>query len=246
MSFNDNEKGWFVYHGNALGFGGHLKRPECACLGTHAMAIVPPSGGESYSIVKNFNYKGIVSFDEASAYATGNESRDARNMLATVTIKNFNFLGYIHADLIVARISSVHEKKRQKFGEVSEARLSLQGSRVDGLTVGGTSHDVRLDTSRFDKCETFDDVANEFPDGSQKYMGDQSPSIVRGSLAGAADAVMDEDAGDVFGRIYLAEFIAQRGHVRLNMLRFELGSPVEGGATVASGEGNGTEMPPRP
>jgi hypothetical protein len=255
VSFNDERRGFFVYHGNVLGFGGYIRRPECRSLGTHAVAIVPPSGGESYSRVKNFNYKGIVTFDEASAYATGNESDDAYNMLATVTIKNFNYFGYIHADLIVARVSSVHKKltpeeiaDKSREDVLNEARLSLQGTMMQGLTVGGKDHNIGFDTSRFDRCERYEHIVEAFPKGCHKYKGDSDklPSVVRTSLAANASAVIEHDFGDVFGKIYVGELIVQRGHVRINMLRFELGSPVDGGGSAGSGEGNGTEMPPPP
>lgn len=43
-----------------------------------------------------------------------------------------------------------------------------------------------------------------------------------------------------FGYIHLAEVVLSHGTRRLNMLTFELGSPIKGRAVVASSDGNGT------
>jgi hypothetical protein len=47
-----------------------------------------------------------------------------------------------------------------------------------------------------------------------------------------------------FGRIFLGEFLIERYARRLTMLRLELGSPVQGVITVASGQGNGSPWRP--
>lgn len=46
-----------------------------------------------------------------------------------------------------------------------------------------------------------------------------------------------------FGRIYVAEYFIQKKTRRLSMLRFSLGSPVEGDLSTAELEGNGVPIP---
>src|SRR6202012_644573 len=72
----------FAYHAQALGLSASLTRPCCENIPALAMASLSMNGGESYSTVRNYDWKGLVSFDEASAYATGSMDHGAYNTLS--------------------------------------------------------------------------------------------------------------------------------------------------------------------
>ena len=46
-----------------------------------------------------------------------------------------------------------------------------------------------------------------------------------------------------FGKVYFGEVIMKNGLRHVTMLRFELGSPLGGSCTMASGSGNGSTWP---
>ncbi|HYM61982.1 MAG TPA: hypothetical protein VEZ11_13950 [Thermoanaerobaculia bacterium] len=60
-----------------------------------------------------------------------------------------------------------------------------------------------------------------------------------GKLAAFGNVIVVPD----FGKIFLGELFIYQGRRRLNMLRLELGSPLDGDITVSSGESNGTPFP---
>src|ERR1043166_4264818 len=107
----------FAYHGHAVGLSGSFTKPSCEIIPSLAMAALSATGGESYSTVRDYNWKGLISFDEASAYATGSsepgKDKDGKdcivfNTLSKVTLKNLNVANMVHAGLVVARVSSKH------------------------------------------------------------------------------------------------------------------------------------------
>jgi hypothetical protein len=244
MSIQPN-RGSYLYHGSAFGFGAQFTHPTKSTIPTQAVAIVPPSGGESFACVKDYDYNCIVTFDEATAYAAGTEDPDgSHNTLASVTIRNFNFLNMVHAELIVMRITTKHPPSRGKAGDpLPEAEISFRGSHVQGLYVGGARPALNFDTALFDECVTFDRLRARTDDKrcfSHVKGGD--PTVIHTSLTGNPDPIEIPD----FGRIFIGEVIAQRGYRRVNMLRFDLGCSVGGSGTAGGGEGNGTDIPPAP
>src|SRR5260370_18143292 len=98
----------FAFNASAIAFGGRIQQPSCSVIPSQASVALAPSGGEVYETVRNFDYKGIITFDEASAYVAGSEHGDIRNTLASVTIKNLKRLNPLPADLLTSRITSSH------------------------------------------------------------------------------------------------------------------------------------------
>jgi hypothetical protein len=121
----------FAFNASALAFGGRIQQPSCDVIPSQASVSLAPSGGEGYQTVRNFDYKGIITFDEASVYVAGSEHGDIRNTLASVTIKNLNVLNLLHADLLSSRITSRHV-----LGE-DEGEITLHGTSAENLRIGG-------------------------------------------------------------------------------------------------------------
>jgi hypothetical protein len=121
----------FAFNASAVAFGGRIQQPSCCVIPSQASVALAPSGGEGYETVRNFDYKGIITFDEASVYVAGSEHGDIRNTLASVTIKNLNVLNLLHADLLSSRITSRHV-----LGE-AEGEITLHGTSVENLRIGG-------------------------------------------------------------------------------------------------------------
>jgi len=121
----------FAFNASAVAFGGRIQQPSSTIIPSQASVALAPTGGEGYETVRNFDYKGIITFDEASVYVTGSEHGDIRNTLASVTIKNLNVLNLLHADLLSSRITSRHV-----LGE-DEGEITFHGTSAENLRIGG-------------------------------------------------------------------------------------------------------------
>jgi hypothetical protein len=121
----------FAFNASALAFGGRIQQPSSSVIPSQASVALAPSGGEGYQTVRNFDYKGIITFDEASVYVAGSENGDIRNTLASVTIRNLNVLNLLHVDLLSSRITSRHA-----LGE-EEGEITFHGTSAENLRVGG-------------------------------------------------------------------------------------------------------------
>lgn len=150
----------FAYHGNAMAFGARIERPVTDVIPSQASVVLAPCGGEGSATVKNFNYKGIISFDEAHSYVAGS-SKTFRNddgketteysTLATVSMRNLNVGNMFHAEWVVARVSTRHEGLGDTEGEIT-----FDGSLMEGVRIAGYRGDVTLDTSLFARYPTYE------------------------------------------------------------------------------------------
>ncbi|MEA2417398.1 MAG: hypothetical protein QOI58_4055 [Thermoanaerobaculia bacterium] len=129
----------FAFNASALAFGGRIQQPSCSVIPSQGSVFLAPSGGEGYETIRNFDYKGIITFDEASVYVAGSEHGNIRNTLASVTIKNLNVLNLFHAESLSSRVSSRHV-----MGE-DEGEITFQGTSIENLRIGGRQVTVKLD-----------------------------------------------------------------------------------------------------
>jgi hypothetical protein len=154
----------FVYHANALAFGGVMNKPCCEVIQSQASVVLSPSGGEGSQTVRNFNYKGIITFDEASAYVGGSQKGRFRNSVATVMIRNLNLLNMVHVELLCARVTSEHlaVDEQEQSGCVGEPEFTFEGSIIDNLRIAGRKVDVTLDHSVFSRYPTHSGFVQAF------------------------------------------------------------------------------------
>ena len=249
----------FAYHGQAVGFAASLTKPSCEIIPSLATASLSITGGESYSTVRDYNWKGLITFDEASAYATGSsepgKDKDGKdcivfNTLSTVTLKNLNVANMVHAGLVVARVSSKHvapipdrnEKPEIRMKRPApESQITFRGSMIENLIIAGHRVPVELD-EKFDDFPTYEKLAanlkNMRPTG--QMWADPNGDVVSCSLAKRVGGKEEfKYAVPGFGTIYVAQVIAKTSYRRISMLRFELGCPIGGSGEAAGGETNG-------
>lgn len=231
----------FAYHAQSIGFSASLTKPCCENIPSLGSASLSSTGGESYSTVRDYNWKGLISFDEASAYATGSTDHDTYNTLSTVTVKNLNIANMVHADLVVARVTSKHVP-----GE-AEGQVTFTGSMIKGLVVGGRSTDIVIDEQPFADQPTYAGFAAKLAEYRREdhCFIDEKRQLISCSLA---TQVGEKDGFTIsipeFGTIYVAQVIIKPSYRRISMLRLQLGCPIGGTAEVAGGETNGVEYYP--
>lgn len=233
----------FAYHAQAIGFSASLFKPASETVPGQASVSLSQTGGESYSTVRNFDWKGIFRFDEAAAYVTGSEDHDSYNTLATVTVRGLNIANMVTADLIIARVSSRHD--RDANGSISsEGHITLEGSAYQNLRVAGRQVTARLATPgcsnvTFAQALSFAREQRGFVNGATTTA---SCSIAMGATAEDLKVEHGKIVVPEFGTIYLAGVVFKPSYRRISMLRVELGCPLGGGVEVCGGEGNGTEI----
>jgi len=298
----------FVYHANALAFGGVIRNPCCDVLPSIASVVLSPSGGEGSETIRNFNYKGIISFDEASVYVGGSQRGEYRNTISTVSIRNLNILNMVHVELLVGRVTSEHHFDPDKpfdpaNPENEEPQFTFEGSQLENLKIGGKRVDVKLDHSVFSRYATHSAFVEAFkgPAADEdtllgntaaaatangklvdryakrfcwqaNHCGAGAPAskdnVIRCSLLEGIDVPdTDENLHDNktrrekdrvqpvrrngyivriadFGTVAIGEVVLKPHQRTVNMLRFALGSPIDGEFTAGSGTTNGTDMYP--
>ena len=139
----------FAFNASAVAFGARFEQPDNTIIPSQASAALAPTGGEGYQTVSNFNYKGIITFDEASVYVSGSTHGTVRNTLASVTIKNLNVLNLLHVDLLSSRITSRHE-----LGE-DEGEITVHGSSADNLRIAGKPVKVNFNHDFYARYSTY-------------------------------------------------------------------------------------------
>jgi len=138
----------FAYNASAVALGGNIVLPAQTIIPSQASASLVPTGGEGRETVRNFDYNGIVTFDEASVYVTGSRNGDVYNTLSTVSIRNLNVLNVLHVDFMVGSITSRHEKG------ADEGEITFQGTSVDNLRIAGRRVDPRFNHSLYARYPT--------------------------------------------------------------------------------------------
>jgi len=177
----------FVYHANALAFGGVLRNPCCEVLPSTCSAVLSPSGGEGSETIRNYNYKGIISFDEASVYVGGSQRGRYRNTISTVSIRNLNILNMVHVELLVGRVTSEHlaaDTGRQS--ECEEPQFTFEGSLLENVRIGGRPIGVKLDHSIFSRYATYSSFVDAFgkpASADDEMLGKERTADASGTLA---------------------------------------------------------------
>jgi hypothetical protein len=230
-----------------MGLAASLTKPCCEIIPGQAATSLSQTGGESYSVVKDFNWKGLITFDEASSYVTGSKEEEdgTHNTLATSTIRNLNVANMVQADLVVARITSKHEQGKP------EGEITFAGSMIRNLTIAGEAVNVVLDPTPFSQHPTFSDFVNHCRENSgtanaQVREDTATASLVSGEVGCKAGSTLNGYVVAIpeFGKIYVAQVLMRRGYRLLSMLRFELGCPLAGSLEACGGGTNGGDYFP--
>ncbi len=251
-------EGSYLFRGSAYALAARFTDPKYV-IPTQAGVVLGASGGKSSVSVKKFtrsvNREGPISFSEAAASVEGEERADgSHHAVATVTIRNLNFLNVVKTDLIFLQIISRHPPApaRRDPNKIPEGSVTFDNSRFEGLKIAGKSVDINL-SKIVSEHPTYYDYTHIQQQRGKRYlwMPDDCDGLIVTSLVEKLDVKGEGITveGHIvtvrdFGKIHVAEVIIERGNRRLHMLRFELGSPQVGDAVAGGGEGNGGEIPP--
>lgn len=253
-----------TYHYNAHGsaLSGHIQRPFDEIIEVQAGMSLPSSGGYGAVSVEKFRFKEIISFDRASTQVSGSKKKEdnSHTTLVSTVVEGLNILGVVTADRVIARLASHHPPGEE------EARITLLGSHFENLRIAGCPVTVDLDHGTFHRMDTFIAVINEFKTNAEfrtmaadpihtgKPQKEPDPcgvlycSLVKSIKTTCPGITTNKHIIEVpqFGKIFVAEVLAEHGTRSLSMLRLELGSPTGGPLSVCNVLGNGQPLPPVP
>lgn len=248
---------FYDVHGSALS--GQITSPFQHFIEVQAGASLPTIGGYGSSRASDFRFKEIASFKSAYTQVSGtyDEKRGSYNALATSTVEGLNILDVVTADRVVARASSAW-----KPGE-EESRIVSVGSQFDNLRIAGGRIEVEFSADVLVKLNTSAALRKEFETNPEfrriaedplQTGQSQKPSDKTGvflcslikDIKGIPPGI--EHRGNVlhvpqFGRVFLAEVVAEPGRRTLTMLRLELGCAVTGSGAVTTAVIGGPHWP---
>lgn len=230
------------YSAHGHGLSAQFHRPIEHVIEVQAGTSLPSIGGVGSSRVNDFRFQQFVSFKSAHSHVSGSRNREdgTHTTLVTATVEGLNVLDVVTADRIVGRLSCAYNPAEDK-----EPQVLLLGSKFENLQISCCPVDPGLDHELFLRLASFEAIRKEFEnsDDFRKIARDPSQSgksrkppephgVVICSLVKnmkTCPGVTRE--GHVltvpqFGRIFLAEVVAEHSKRTLTMLRLELGSPV--------------------
>jgi hypothetical protein len=257
----DKVKRVFHFHANGHALSGSFTRPISKIIEAQAPAVLPTIGGYGNARIESFRLDQYVQFRAGYSHVAGSkhqkENKEIHSTLVTSTVEGLNFLDVVTADRVVSRISAYH------ILSDDEAHYTFVGSAVENLKIGGHPVEIELNDQLFANLDTLEKVKKElerdkefkkmaedpFHSGNRTKLedghGEILCSLVKNIKTTAPGVTIEGHALVIpdFGRVYVAETLIGSSKRTLTMLRFELGSPVEGNAVVAQIIGNGTPWP---
>jgi hypothetical protein len=243
----------FRYHAETTGLTGRITLPFDQTIPPQASVTLPEAGGFVHAKVDNFNFRDIILFDRAVAFAAGSFSvkEDAFDATAAGTLEGLNILNVITADRVTARIASSHPKSG------AEPRITPTGSSFENLRIAGYKVEVDLAPDLFCEFDTASGLkaAAEAGAGDKDAAGGVKPLILETLASGEMSCTLVRSIrglgkeitvrGNViripgFGVIRLAQIFVSPHKRRVSMLQFDLGSTPDGAGQAGGAEGNGT------
>ncbi len=257
----DKIKRVFHYHADGLALSGSFTRPVSRFIEVQAPTSLPTIGGYANARVENFRLDHHVQFKAGYSHVAGSkqqkDDKEFHTTLVTATVEGLNLLDVVTADRVVVRLAGYHVLPED------DSHFSFVGSTIENLKIGGHPVEIEHNDKLFAHLDTFDKVKKELEtDKEFKKMAEDpfhtgTPTKVsegHGEILCTLVKQIKTSAPGVsvvghalvipnFGRVYLAEALLSSCKRTLTMLRFELGSPVEGLGVVAEGKINGQTWP---
>src|SRR5262249_4360810 len=163
----------FVYHSNAVAFGGRIKRPSCEIIDAMGSAVLPFGGGRAEARVENFRWRD-VSYRSSHTVVVGSESQredgvTIQNSLASTTIEGLNIMGVVTADLVVGRLASEYPS------DTEELPILPVGSYFVNLRVAGVPVELTPHAPLF-QCATLAEIEKGYQGMDTPFVGPDGPA----------------------------------------------------------------------
>lgn len=249
----------FHYHACAHAFSAQFTRPFHHQIDIQAQSALPVVGGHGHARVESFEFRDFISFKKGYSHVSGGHQAgdDSNNTLSTAAVEGLNMFDVLTADRVVSRLYSKHP-----VGS-TEGNITWIGSKFENLRVAGFPVHIELNVALFHDLLTYEAAEKAFTKGGEfrKIAEDPlntgnalKPAQVNGVFLCSIVKEIKVDGPGVkvkghsiyvpgFGTAYLGELIIKPGEKTLTMLRFELGSSVDGTGTAGGTKSNGRPWP---
>jgi hypothetical protein len=251
----------FHYHAHGLALSGSFTRPISRFIEVQAPTALPTIGGHGNARVENFHLDHHIHFKAGYSHVAGSkqqkDEQEFHTTLVAAVVEGLNFLDVLTADRVVLRLAGQHVYPDD------ESQFSFLGSTFENLKICGHPVEIELNDRLFAHLDTFAKVKKEletdkefkkiaedpFRSGTPTKLREGNEvihcSLVKKIKTNAPGVTVDGHTLVIpaFGRIYFAEALLGLNKRTLTMLRFELGSPVEGTSVVSQASINGTHFP---
>jgi hypothetical protein len=237
------------YRLDASALSGFVTEPFQRSIPTLAPTTLPQAGGFATARAGAFNLDEVVSASSAYTLVTARRSRDGSTLaLATAVIEDLNILEIVTARRIVAQITvTLPEGDKPR-------RISLAGSRFEGLCVAGHEGVARLSRALLPiDSGTSDSSGSELPLLWQGLLDEQVKSKDPRSLVERFEGPEGKLWGGHiikipgYGEIILGQLDVTHESVQLISIRAVLGCQVTGVVTgptpmISGGGGSGGDQ----
>lgn len=240
----------FHFHADGHALSGEFTRPFKHLIDAQASTSLPTIGGQSRALVEDFKVQEHISFRKGYSNVSGSKRAEGIfDTHATAVVEQLNILDVVTVDKVVARLSSEHQ-----VGE-REGHIIAVGSKFENLRIAGYEVKIELYHDLFLKNKKFEDLRKhcEKDKDARQIVIAKSDGVVLCSLVKSIETKAPgvEIRGNAiivphFGKIFVAEVLAEHGTRTLTMMRLELGSPHVANLTVSESRTNGQPMPPLP
>jgi hypothetical protein len=249
----------FIYNAHGHALSGHIQRPFDQIIEVQAGTSLPTIGGHGSARMDNYQLRQFISFKSGYSHVSGsqNEKDGSYTTLVSSTVEGLNILDVVTADRVVARLSCHYIMPND------EPSIIALGSKFENLCIAGCPVKVELNHDFFLHADTFEAIRKELASNSdfrkiaedpfqtgQPHKLSKDPGVVICTLVKSMTTACPSLKPKVntieipqFGKVFVAEIIAQHSRRTLTMLRLELGSPVCGPVMAAQVQGNGTTYP---
>ena len=154
----------FDYHAWAIGLSAHILQPFDEVLPVQGSLALPQSGGFGRVRVEHIRFQDIISVGSITSVVAGSQSRrdGTHDALASVVIENFDVLGMVTADRIVARIAAIHPEQGPPL-------ITPLGSHFENLRIAGRAVTVTLATDTFARLNTAQKVRDAYRSNDHEF-----------------------------------------------------------------------------
>lgn len=257
----DKIKRIFHYHAHGHALSGSFTRPISRFIEAQAPTALPTIGGYGNARVENFRLDHHIQFNAGYSHVAGSkqqkDNKDFHTTLVAAVVEGLNLLDVVTADRVVLRLTGQHAHPDD------ESQFSFLGSRFDNLRICGQPVEIELNDRLFVHLDTFAKVKKELetdkefkkiaedpyrsgtPTKLREGSGVVHCSLVKKIKTHAPGVTIDGHMLVIpgFGRIYIGEAILSVNKRTVTMLRFELGSPIDGTGVVSQASINGAHFP---
>jgi hypothetical protein len=150
----------FLYNAYAVGFSGHITRPQNEVISSQAVSALAPAGGYSSACQPPYKLLGIVSHEGTTSETVGtiDPLTLSHDTSVIATVRGLNIRNVVLLESCTASLNSVHPV------DGAPPRISVQGSVFHNLWVAGRKIELESRVDLYTELDTLDKLRQRYED----------------------------------------------------------------------------------